>query len=229
MTNRRYTDQEIAEIFRRATDSSALPDASPGAASGMSLAELQAIGSEAGIPAERVEHAARSLDRPGLAGPTTQRLLGLPIAVTDTAELPTHLSDADWDQLVVTARDLFAARGQLRQEGSFRQWTNGNLNMLLEPGPNGNRLRLRTYNGFARSMMLGGIGALGITAVVMAVPWLTGNAELFANLDGMAVLGVAGMAMLARGVFGLRRWSDRRRTQFRQLIEQARRRPTSSP
>lgn len=222
MTNRRYTDDEMSEIFRRATDSAHKLDGHASTRSGMSLAELQEIGQEAGIPAEQVALAARSLDQPAATGPVTRRMIGLPIAVADDAELNRHLNDDEWDQLVVMARDLFAARGQLRQDGSFRQWTNGNLQVLLEPGPHGHRIRLRTMNGFARSLIIGGTGAIGIAIVVALVPLLEGSQEMIANLDGMAILGLAGLAMIGRGVFGLRGWAKRRQEQFRQLIELAR-------
>lgn len=222
MTDRRYTDEEMAEIFRRATE--ATPQSTPqsAGATGMSLAELQEIGTEAGIPAEQIALAAQSLDQPVAVGPVTRRMIGLPIAVADDADLGRQLSDEEWDQLVVMARDLFSARGRLLQDGSFRQWTNGNLQLLLEPSTTGHRLRLRTMNGFARNLIIGGTGAIGMAIVVAAVPLLAGNQEMIANLDGMAILGLAGVAMIGRGVFGLRGWAMRRQAQFRQLIERAR-------
>ncbi|MEO8480091.1 MAG: hypothetical protein ABI542_10720, partial [Gemmatimonadota bacterium] len=78
MTNRRYTDDEMTEIFRRATE--ATPQSVPpsAGATGMSLAELQEIGVEAGIPADQIALAAQSLDQPVALGPVTQRMLGLP-------------------------------------------------------------------------------------------------------------------------------------------------------
>ena len=36
------------------------------------------------------------------------------------------------------------ARGHLSEEGPFRQWTNGNLQALLEPTESGQQLRLKT-------------------------------------------------------------------------------------
>ncbi len=222
MTDRRYTDEEMSEIFRRATEDTPQPAPQSPGATGMSLAELQEIGVEAGIPAEQVALAARSLDQPVAVGPVTHRMLGLPLAVADDAELGRQLTDEEWDQLVVLARDLFSARGRQSQDGSFRQWTNGNLQVLLEPSGTGHRLRLRTRNGYARSLILGGTGALGIAMVVGLVPLLEGSQQMIANLDGMAILGLAGLAMIGRGVFGLNGWAKRRREQFRQLIERAR-------
>ncbi len=222
MTNRRYTDDEVSEIFLRATDSAHQLGAQPPGRPGMSLAELQEIGAEAGIPAEQVALAAQSLDQPAAVGPVTRRMIGLPIAVADDVELGRHLTDAEWDQLVVMARDLFSARGLLRQDGSFRQWTNSNLQMLLEPGTGGHRLRFKTLNGYARGLIMAGTGAIGIAAAVSLTPLLSGNPALISNLDGMGILALVGSAMVGRGVYGLKGWAERRRAQFRQLIDLAR-------
>lgn len=216
MPTRRYTDEEVAEIFRRATTD--VPSRAAGEG-GMSLAELQEIGREVGLAPETVAAAARSLEE---AAPTpTVRLLGLPIGVADGVVLERRLTDEEWDHLVVAARDTFGARGALRQDGGFRQWTNSNLQMLLEPAGEGHRLRLRTLNGHARRMIFGGLGALGVAAVVTAVPILSGNPELFRNLDGMATLAVVGALLLGRGIWGLRAWAARRQAQFRDLAERA--------
>ncbi|MGD9523204.1 MAG: hypothetical protein AB7N73_06615 [Gemmatimonadales bacterium] len=217
MPDRRYSDEEVAEIFRRAT--AEVPPQTAGS-TGMSLQQLQEIGREVGLTPEAVTEAARSLDR---AAPTTTttRLLGLPIGVADGVVLPRRLRDDEWDALVVAARDTFGARGALRSDGGFRQWTNSNLLVLLEPAGEGHRLRLRTLNGHARRMIFGGLGALGVAAVVTAVPILSGNPELFSNLDGMATLAVVGALLLGRGIWGLRAWAARRQAQFRDLADRA--------
>jgi hypothetical protein len=212
MPDRRYTDDEVAEIFRRATEQP--PRLGP-AADGLTLAELKEIGREVGIPADAVAAAAHSVGVAPHAG--TQTMLGLPIGVSSTAILDRSISDAEWDQLVVAARETFAARGTLRQDGAFRQWTNGNLHMLLEPTENGHRLRFRTLNGHARTMIFSGIAAVGVAGAVTAAALLSGAPEVAARLDGMAIMGLVGVAMLTRGVWGLRGWAARRRAQFVEL------------
>ncbi|MEJ2503740.1 MAG: hypothetical protein P8177_10590 [Gemmatimonadota bacterium] len=59
MSERRYTDEETAAIFERAAQAEVrgpTPAATPG--EGRTLAELQAIGAEAGLSAELVARAA---------------------------------------------------------------------------------------------------------------------------------------------------------------------------
>ena len=108
--------------------------------------------------------AARSLDVEARTPSTT--ILGLPISVERTVELNRWLSDAEWERLVVQLREVFSAKGRMSASGSFRQWTNGNLQALLEPSTNGHRLRLRTLKGSARGSIGVGLALIGTSLVV---------------------------------------------------------------
>lgn len=139
MADRRYNEQEVAEIFGRAAESQqdatrALP---PG--EGMTLAELQDIGQQVGMSAEAVADAARSLDR--REPRFRRRLLGLTTGVGRSVALERRLTTDEWERLVVKVRETFDARGNVKSEGGLRQWTNGNLQVLVEPTEHGDRLR----------------------------------------------------------------------------------------
>src|SRR5687767_2602959 len=140
MTERRYTDEETAAIFRSAAEGPRLPATQSSGTDGLTLADLQIIGQEVGISPETVARAAKALEvrRSGVS----RTLLGLPVGVERRVALGRRLTDAEWEHLVVELRDVFQARGRIKAEGSFRQWTNGNLYVLLEPTPAGHRLRL---------------------------------------------------------------------------------------
>jgi hypothetical protein len=130
MPDRRYNDKEIAAIFRAATDGPAEPHPEVPRDEGLTLADLQAIGGEVGIAPEAIVRAAQGLDvRRG----ASRTFLGLPLGVARTVNLNRRLTDAEWERLVVQLREVFDARGVTRSEGSLRQWTNGNLQVLLEP------------------------------------------------------------------------------------------------
>src|SRR5688572_10704353 len=140
MSERRYTEEEIAEIFRSATEN---PDAAARrSATGLTLPELQDIGREVGLSPEAVAQSAARLDRsvPGdrrLPASVTRRQLGLPLGVGRTVDLPRKLTDAEWEQLVVDLRTTFDAQGKLAGQGSLREWLNGNLRAMIEPTPTG--------------------------------------------------------------------------------------------
>src|SRR6266571_5049025 len=214
MAERRYSDKEIAAIFRAATE---LPPVAERAEvprdEGLTLADLQAIGREVGIPAEAVAQAAQALDvRPGAASRT---FLGLPIGVSRTVDLNRRLTDEEWERLVVQLREVFNARGRTRSDGSLRQWTNGNLQVLLEPTDTGHRLRFGTVHGAARASIGAGIFVLGITATVAMASALGGY--FGEALPGMALPFFAGVAMIVSGAVRLPRWARLRERQLEAL------------
>ncbi|HEX2209982.1 MAG TPA: hypothetical protein VHG93_20065, partial [Longimicrobium sp.] len=69
MDERRYEEEEIAEIFEAAASPRASEGRALAPASGLSLAELQAIGGEVGIAPERIAEAAAALDVRGGGAP----------------------------------------------------------------------------------------------------------------------------------------------------------------
>lgn len=217
MNERRYTDEEVAEIFARASESERATPTRPAGGTGLSLTALQEIGREVGISPDAIGNAARSLDLGGHPGSRTY--LGLPIGVGRTIELDRPITDADWERLVGDLRDTFHARGTLRVDGSFRQWTNGNLQALVEPTAGGFRLRLQTTKGDSRRLMTAGGVLLGVAAVVgiatVAVSAIAspgaGGAGAF---SGIGFLSLAGLGMFAIGAVRLPAWARRRREQF---------------
>ena len=208
MTERRYSEDEVAAIFRKATE-----DDQPDAA-----------GREPGHdPARVAEHWPGSGHRagPDRAGcpvaraqrtPHRTNVLGLPIGVARTIELGRRITDEEWDRLVVTLRETFNARGIVSVQGGLRQWTNGNLQALLEPTPTGDRLRLRTTNGNARAFMRIGIATLVAAAAVLFARWTGGS--LAQALPGFTILAATGIGAFAAGALRLPGWARLRTRQM---------------
>jgi hypothetical protein len=214
MAERRYNDKEIAAIFRAASEQEPeSPQRQVARDEGLTLAELQAIGGEVGISSDAVAHAARAVDV-RLDAPS-RTFLGLPIGVARTVNLHRRLTDEEWERLVVQLREVFNARGRTRSEGSLRQWTNGNLQVLLEPTETGHRLRFGTLHGGARASIGAGIAVLGITATVAISSALGGT--LNAAIPGIALLFAAGVGMIATGALRLPRWARLRERQMEAL------------
>ncbi len=213
MPDRRYDENEMAAIFRTAAEGPQPAERGVPREEGMTLAELQAIGREVGIAPDAVAQAALALDVQRSARPST--LLGLPIGVSRTVELNRRLSDEEWERLVVQLREVFHARGSVRSDGSLRQWTNGNLQVLLEPTETGHRLRFRTTHGAARSQIGAGlvaIGAAGVTAIVTSV-----SGHLASAASGIGVMVAMGAALVAGGALRLPRWARIRQRQMEDL------------
>src|SRR5438132_6299967 len=195
MADRRYDDKEMAAIFRAATEGSHSPQREVPPEEGLTLTELQAIGREVGIAPAAVAQAAQALDiRQGAASRT---FFGLPIGVARTVNLNRRLTDHEWEQLVVQLRDVFNARGSTRSDGSLRQWTNGNLQVLLEPTEAGHRLRFKTVHGAARAAIGAGLAALAVTATVAIASAIGGH--LGDAVPGIVLLLATGAGMIVSG------------------------------
>ena len=130
---RRFTDDEVAQILDDAAEAQASGGALMSGSTGLTLGELKDIAVEAGISEMAVERAVAKLDAPAPVPVTTQKHLGQTIGVGRSVELPRRLTDDEWHELVIDLRETFDAKGKLSGEGPFRQWTNGNLQALLEP------------------------------------------------------------------------------------------------
>lgn len=213
MTDRRYDDDEVAEIFAKAAEGPQAPSLQPPRDEGMTLAELQEIGREAGISPEAVERAARSLAVRPQGG--SRSFFGLPIGVERSISLDRRLTEAEWEQLVVELREVFHARGVVSASGSFRQWTNGNLQALLEPTAKGHRLRISTVKGSARAMTIGGVAMLGVGAVMGIAAAAAGNIASVAPAVGIYL--AAGIGLIASSTLRLPAWARLRGRQMEEI------------
>lgn len=225
MTERQFSDEEVAAIFKQASEADNLAAVSAG--KGMTLAALQEIGREAGMTPEAIARAALSLDQSARAKPQT--LLGLPIAVGQTVEVDQPMSEADWERLVGDLRVTFNARGVMKQDGPFRQWTNGNLQALVEPTPTGFRLRLKTFNANARGLVTIGAGGIAVAAVTSVALGIAGTLGSPGSMAGIGLLAMMGAGMLGLGAIQLPAWARRRKAQMEEIVSRASLKPPILP
>jgi len=159
--------------------------------------------------------AAHPLDRPSPQAPPS--FLGITIGVARTVQLDRRVSDEEWDHLVVLLRDTFHARGEMREDGSLRQWTNGNLQVLVEPTVSGDRIRMKTRNSAVQGLLAASAALFGVALfsfALGAVRGLTGSPEFMTSLT---TLGVAGAGVGLWGAFRLARWAPKRRLQMEEI------------
>lgn len=217
MTDRRYSDEEVAEIFERASETEQQTRRQLPASDGLTLGELQRIGQEAGIAPDLVAQAARSLDQP--RQPETPVFLGLPVGAARTVRLERRMTDEEWERLVVDLRETFNARGVVRAEGSLRQWSNGNLQVLLEPDGEGQRVRFKTIKGNARPYMFAGLGLMVASVATFLTAMASGDVTAAQALGSVSTMGVFGVGFFAAGALPLKRWAKLRREQMDRLAE----------
>lgn len=212
MTDRRYSDDEVAAIFARATEVQEKEPMGLTRVDGMSLGELQAIGKEAGISPQQIAQAALALDQP--AAPPVPSVFGIPIGASHTVQLTRDLTDREWELFVVQLRETFSARGKVSSHGSFRQWSNGNLQVLVEPSAEGQRVRFLTSKGETRDLIRVGLPMVAIF-LTMALAVSFTNPEKAVKL--LSVLGP--MMLVGGGIagFGLLRIPGWRRLRTEQM------------
>lgn len=216
-SERRYSEEEVARILDRATEvDSGQPGRGPTSETGMTLGELHEIGREVGIPSDVITDAARSIDRSPAARTHDRRFLGARIGVGRSTQLPRTLTDAEWHRLVVDLRDTFDAKGKMREEGAFRQWTNSNLQALVEPAENGSRVRLRTMKGSGRMLMTMGMAFMGASAFTFLMS-VIGSA----GSDGLSdaiTFGAVGVGLYAWARVTLPAWARTRERQMEEIL-----------
>jgi len=213
MSDRRFNEEEVAAIFQHATEAQQSPQRQLPSGDGLTLAEIQEIGRQIGLAPELVIQAAAAYGQVGSA--TTRRLLGLPIGVGRTIEFDRRLSEDEWERLVLDLRETFDARGIVRREGSFREWANGNLQALLEPSGNGDRIRLRTVKGDARAWIRGGLVTLGIAAVTTIAGLVSGTNHHYLTWAVEMVVIAAGQFVI--GAIRVPGWARLRRKQMEEI------------
>lgn len=222
MAELRYNDAEVAEIFRRAAEvpSAQLQGTATAAARhGLTLAELQEIGREVGIAPTAIAFAAESVAHPGR--PPIRTFLGLPVGVAHTVQLPRRLSDSEWERLVVDLRETFDARGHVASHGSLRQWSNGNLQVLLEPSDDTQRLRIRTRKGGAIGAIAGGLMMVGASVITLSMAASQGAMGDTGMAAAIGSLGVWGAGMFAMTALRLPRWARARRREMEEVAARA--------
>lgn len=215
---RRYADDEVAQIFEAATSHAPRPGRAITTREGLTLAELQSIGGEVGIAPERIAEAAASLERSG--APLARRTqLGVPVGVGRTVDLPRAPTDREWHLLLSELRRTFGAHGKDRSDGELRAWANGNLHAYIEPTEDGHRLRMGTtkQNGVA-------MGWLGIMIMAMAIAFFLvavatgGSTDTYVVAAAIAAIGAATFGANALRLPG---WAREREEQMEHIAARA--------
>lgn len=208
MHERRYDEKEVRDIFARAArDEGTVPPA-PAAREGLTLGELQEVGREVGLPAERVARAAAALDHsPRVMHRETS--VGAPVRIGRVIELPRAPTEREWQVLVAELRQSRDAVGRMTSHGEAREWTDGRLHVFLEPAAAGHQLRLTARRRDEMEVVLLG-GAAALLGLVLLVTGAL-DAATFGPVWEMllpAVLAALGFGSLASRTLRLRRWAD---------------------
>lgn len=219
-TQRRFSEKEIAEIFEEATRAQNEDKAQSGPMDGLTVDELKQIGASTGIDPKYIARAVAAVQRRPQQFPV-QKFMGIPMGVSRSVPLPDTFSDQDWEHLVVDLRKTFKARGKIRQEGSIREWANGNLHAYVEPtAAGGYELRLQTQKGNLRGMLFMGFAYMFV-ALFMLISMLGSDAGMNYSFLITGLFMVAGFGMVTSAAAGQPKWARQREQQMEAICKRA--------
>jgi len=205
---RRYSEEEVALILRRAAEL----DARRGGGRELTLAEIQEIAREAGIPPDTIVRAARVVERP--RADLFTPILGAPTTIVRRAEVPGTVSEDAYPDLVQVIRDAFERHGRSGHALSGIEWTAadgfGGFTVAVRPaGGDSTRIDARVRRGDAATVtyLLSAVGWLVAGSLVGDVLNPTTTLEFLALIGG----GTAGAYATARAVWSrlMGSWQDR--------------------
>jgi hypothetical protein len=195
---RRYNEDEVALILRKAVDSHT-DDSGPMSGSGMTLEELKDIGVEVGIESAQIETAARSLDV--VRSAPTGRILGQPTTVQFERVIPARLQDEHMPHLLDLIRNEFARQGIVTEVmGGFEWKAGGSLGTrYVSLRPEGDQTRIRVLGNYRDGFLGLVIGGGSVTG--MATAAIVGKALAIANPVLLLPAGVLGVVATSTPVF----------------------------
>lgn len=202
-TERRYEDHEIRQILELASGHEDRPARSLAAGDGLTLAELQEVALEVGLPPDRITQAAIAFERRGQLAPR-RTTIGLPTSIGRVVPLPCSPSDREWELLIAELRTTFGEKGEATSQGGLREWSHGTLHALIEPTETGHRLRLADSSVAVGGIILGGL-VVAFALLVLLV--LLGKGDPGYKLAVPAFLALLGGSLAAGSALSLPRWA----------------------
>lgn len=211
-TARRYTDQEVALVIKRAAELQAqAAQVSEDERSGLSLTELEQIAREAGLDPALVRRAATELDTRHTTAPRS-RFLGAPSVLTLERTIDGEVPVSEYELIVEEIRRAFNDNGYVSTLGRSLAWSSmsqngrgGNqkrVNVTITPRNGRTTIRveesLRPVAGGLFGGIMGGVGG-GTTGLTLGL-----GAKLLHSLAGgfgLWLLVLGGTYGVARTIF----------------------------
>lgn len=206
-TGRRYTEDEVALILRRAAEL----DARSGGSRELSLTEIQDIAREAGIPPEQVVRAARVVERN--PADAFAPILGAPTTFARNAEVPGVVPEEAYPELVQIIRDAFERHGRSGHALAGMEWKAadgfGGFAVSVRPTTEGTMVQVRVRRADAATVtyLLSGVGWLVATSLLGDVLNPATAAEYLLLISGGTVSAYATARTVWSRLMGS--WQDR--------------------
>jgi hypothetical protein len=203
---RRYSEEEVGLILRRATEMQRAEPTAPDPA-GLTLAELEEIAAEAGIDPGMLRQAASELNvqQPATLG---SRIAGAPVAVAIERVIAGEMPVERLEELVPTIVASTPGRGTASAVGRSLTWSSQEGSNLTEQqvlvSSQGGQTLIRveqSYSGLAAGWFGGIIGGVGGGVGFGVGGALSATLGLGAGLVAFPLTAIAGSYFLARSIY----------------------------
>ena len=175
---RRFTEEEAERVFARAAARQHAHSTPP---DGLTLAELQQIGREAGLDPEHVVAAVAETDAVGTPVPSAS-YLGVPVEPRASRLFEGEVTDEAWEQMVTRLRRTFRSKGMPVELGRVREWSSGpqsNLHVSLEPVEGGTLVSLETSKAQVAKDMGSTPATAGAFVALLSLLFAFGDFDLY--------------------------------------------------
>jgi hypothetical protein len=221
-----FSAESARAIFRRAAEHEEMArSARRAGAHGLSLADLQAVGAEAGIDPKYVAAAAAELSTEDSADDTPWWYAG-PATVRAETVVPGSITDGPvWVAMVRELRDTFGTDGVATQLGGALEWSfepqvgGDSTRVDVTPEPHGTRIRLTRSKTQAARMGTQMGGTLGICGLFVGAAIFTINGFDLVGLAFMLMIMALGAALTGLSVPLYRRTVRREQRAFDRLVD----------
>lgn len=224
---RRYTEEEVGRILKRATEIQIADPSSPGAA-GMTLDELEEIALEAGIDPRHLRRAALEVQSGAGDDSLASRLAGRPFDLSVEATVAGELSEAGFERVASEIHQAVRDHGRSSQIGRTLTWQGESaqktrsMQVIVTSRDGETRIRVEermhelAKQLFAGLVWGGGVGAG--TGIGVGIGLGALNSALFAAVFPLGAVGLAYIG--AREVY--RRQVEGRQRAMTGLLERVR-------
>ncbi len=229
-TSRRYTDDEVHAIFERAAArQEEATHAEEASRAGLSLEELKEIGAEAGIDPAHIALAASELAVRGASvkKEADEAFLGIPTRIGTSRVIRGHVTDDEWERMVVELRGIFGRDGISGEIGRVREWTaassvgKSDRATKVTLTPEGDHT-LVTINQEMRGQAVGfsiGTGAYLLVAFLMGVVNLLGTGADKPPIGVAIMFLLMAVAFFGVAQFGTRTYARKQRGKFESALD----------
>lgn len=217
----RFGADAAQAIFRRAAEHQEVAQAAARAdADGLSLAELQSIGAEAGIDPAYIAAAAAEFSTPEPKDDTPWWHAG-PDAIEAECVVPGLITDGPvWAAIVRELRSTFDTDGVATQLANTLEWTQGGESTRVTVTPEQHGTRLRVVQSLRNAAQVGPTlgGSFGLTGLILGTLVAIGDFE--PTITGLAVMfAVLGLICIGAGIPLYRAYARRQQRRLDGLMD----------